>query len=583
MSRFTRWSVVALLAMACWPVMRSVVPQVLQEDSPAGAQSLPGSTAPPVLPATESAALPPETTPTSMLVVNSLDAALHQKIEAVLDGPAEVHVQAAPLSEVVEFLRDAYNIPILIDKRALDDVGLSPETSVTASLQGISLRSILQLMLSEFELTYAVHDQVLMITTREEAENDLELRLYPVADLALEMRQPVVMDTPRNRYSALVELITSTVAPDTWDEVGGAGTAVAYDPWGFVVVSQTRENHEAVAALLAALCRARQVMASPHADPDAYKPLPVVPETQLAAVRKIEQALDQMTELHFTQTPLEEVVRYLAATHAIPIVIDRRSFDEVGLGTDVPVTFSLKGITLRQALRHMLRELDLTYVVRHEVLKITTPEECECAVSTLIYPVPDFMASSSQAGAARPERPGLAGLTTLIQTAIWPDSWDEVGGQGAVESVEPWGVLIISHTDEMHEQIAALLRTARQAHQSTPAGPIGVVGASGSMGSLPADNQRLALRLYTPPALDFDQLSQAIQGTVAPGTWGSAPNQGAIFPVGNRLLIRQDPAVHTEIAEFLDALRPPPSSPAYGGMGGMGGMSGGTSGGMADD
>ena len=34
----------------------------------------------------------------------------------------------APLSEVVDYLKTANNIPIMIDKKALDDVGLGSDT-----------------------------------------------------------------------------------------------------------------------------------------------------------------------------------------------------------------------------------------------------------------------------------------------------------------------------------------------------------------------------------------------------------------------------------------------------------------------
>ena len=49
--------------------------------------------------------------------------------------------------------------------------------------------------------------------------------------------------------------------------------------------------------------------------------------------------------------------------------------DMIGAGKETTVTFSLGEVTLRSALRLMLRELELTYVVRDEVLKITTLDE----------------------------------------------------------------------------------------------------------------------------------------------------------------------------------------------------------------
>ncbi len=108
-----------------------------------------------------------------------------RKIYDALKGEILMEFTDAPLSEVVDYLKTARNIPIMIDKRALDDVGLGSDTPVTISLNGITLRSALKLMLKEMDLTYVIQDEVLKITTPEEAENELLTKVYPVADLVL--------------------------------------------------------------------------------------------------------------------------------------------------------------------------------------------------------------------------------------------------------------------------------------------------------------------------------------------------------------------------------------------------------------
>jgi hypothetical protein len=601
MSRFLCWSVVALLAVTLSPATRSAVSQVPDDQPAAGNQE-----APVPVPAVPSAPLPPMpgagpsdtpaalipgpqavSAPLSFSVVNSLDAAMHQKIEKALDAVAEVEFQATPLSEVVAFLQATYKIPIIIDKRALDDVGLGSDTPVTMSLRGISLRSLLELMLRELQLTYVVREQVLKITTTEEAGSEMTLRLYSVADLALDPQRPLVVDAPPSCYRTLLGLIASVVAPDTWDEVGGSGSAAAFDPWGVVVVSQTRENHEALESLLATVRKVQRSTVSPSTLEADYAPVPVVPAAQSAARAKIEQSLDGIANLDFSETPLQEVARYLTDAHGIPILLDRRALDDVGLGGDTPVTISLQGVSLRHALRIVLRELDLTYVVKREVLMITTPEEGERDTPTLIYPVQDFLA---QAGATTGGGSGLADLVKLIESAVDPNSWDAVGGSGVLEAVEPWGLLVISQTEEVHEEITALLQVARRAHQVAPAVPAPTQGttllpaplppgALANVSPVPAASwtpalpppthvfpampmsmpypreNALMLKLYSVPEFDIEQVTRAIQGTVAPETWGPGPNQGAIFPVGYRMLIRQAPAVHAEIEELLDALR----------------------------
>ena len=93
---------------------------------------------------------------------------------------------------------------------------------------------------------------------------------------------------------------------------------------------------------------------------------------------------------------------------------------------------------------------------------------------------PSFLAQMSRAGLlsgnSRPSQPlgtgpGGAGgaamadfdtLIELITTTIAPDSWDEVGGPGAVESFPTNLSLVISQTQDVHEQISDLLDQLRR-------------------------------------------------------------------------------------------------------------------------
>ncbi|HEV7221327.1 MAG TPA: hypothetical protein VGN42_01405, partial [Pirellulales bacterium] len=106
---------------------------------------------------------------------------------------------------------------------------------------------------------------------------------------------------------------------------------------------------------------------------------------------KIMAALDDKTELEFVDQPLSDVVEYLRERHEIEIQLDNKALADAGLGSDTPVTRNIKGITLRSALRLMLGEMDLTYVIRDEVLMITTKTEAENMLSTKVYPVGDLV------------------------------------------------------------------------------------------------------------------------------------------------------------------------------------------------
>ena len=116
-----------------------------------------------------------------------------EKIEEALNSPllgTGLQFNDVPLEQVVASLRDQYGIEVQIDTPALDDISLDPQEPVTADYRGISLRSALRLMLSQLQLTYVIRDEVLMITTPEEAETELVVKVYPVADLVLPIELP---------------------------------------------------------------------------------------------------------------------------------------------------------------------------------------------------------------------------------------------------------------------------------------------------------------------------------------------------------------------------------------------------------
>ena len=90
-----------------------------------------------------------------------------------------------PLSDVIDFLKDHHHIEIQLDNKALSDVGIGSDTPVTKNLKGISLRSALNLLLRDLNLTWTIQNEVLLITTPEEAENQLITKVYDVSDLVV--------------------------------------------------------------------------------------------------------------------------------------------------------------------------------------------------------------------------------------------------------------------------------------------------------------------------------------------------------------------------------------------------------------
>jgi hypothetical protein len=109
-----------------------------------------------------------------------------QKIYSALDEPvSRFEFTETPLRDVIAQIRDAHNIPVELDVKALEDAGIDLDTPITQNLSGISLRSALRLLLGNIDLTYLVKNEVLLITTTEKAQENLVVKVYPVADLVL--------------------------------------------------------------------------------------------------------------------------------------------------------------------------------------------------------------------------------------------------------------------------------------------------------------------------------------------------------------------------------------------------------------
>jgi RNA polymerase sigma factor (sigma-70 family) len=162
-----------------------------------------------------------------------------------------------------------------------------------------------------------------------------------------------------------------------------------------------------------------------------------------ATERAIAAALTTVvSRLEYSNAPLEAVIQDIQNLHAIPVMIDNSALEDAGLGPDEPVTFAIKGISLRAALRSMLRQHNLTYIVKDEVLLITTPTEAEENLETRVYPLDD--------------RASVTTLESLIKAHVLSNTWIESGGTASATGYS--NGLVVTQTYEGHELIHDLLK-----------------------------------------------------------------------------------------------------------------------------
>ena len=122
-------------------------------------------------------------------------------------------------------------------------------------------------------------------------------------------------------------------------------------------------------AVLACVTIAAVVISASGDDKPQPKPAKVVPNAVGFVVgdEQILSALDDPTDFDFVETPLKDVITAISIRHNnIPIVLDLKAITDAGGSANTPITFQLKGISLKSAMRHMLREHELDFVIDND-------------------------------------------------------------------------------------------------------------------------------------------------------------------------------------------------------------------------
>lgn len=478
-------------------------------------------------------------------------------IERALDSKITFEFDQTPLPDAVEFFKQHNKINISIHAQELTNAGISHDVPLTLHIKDVTFRSGLKRLLGSVDLAFVVQDEVLQITTAAAAAAVQVVRTYDVSDLVKhDASEPVFTG------DSLIDAVQNAVFPNTWDLNGGPGALSYFD--GLLVVAQTDEVQQEVVGLLRAIREARtadhskgdvQIWAQPTADES----------------KAIQAALDKRVSLSFDNTPLIDAVEFLRDQHKLPIVIDTKSLEEVGIAVDAPISVALENVRLENALKHALQPANLMYVIRDEMLLVTSQEKASANVVSAVYGVRDLLESSAQTTGGDSTDAGEA-LVDLITSAVAPSMWDLVGGPGKCYALPSFGELVVSQTAEVHTKVQALLK---QLHQ-------GVASRKATAKGDAPRTETFKLVIYTiSPAGEAtegekkddvrqpsaEELEKLLPELVAKESWQKP--QALIRASGDRLFIRQTSAVHRKVAQFLGVSNYVSSDSVFGGGGGF--------------
>ena len=188
----------------------------------------------------------------SRLLGSAADVAAEGRINKVLEQQVDPKAwsfdEGMLLDDVLTQVRDTLRIPFMIDQKALEEAGIGLDAEIGAfRSQGTSARAALRRLLDPLGLTWMIRDESLLVTTKERAQENLEVRLYP---LPWGCAEHVPTD-----WQSLIDLIINTVDTPSWCDAGGPGSIRPLEHGGepVLVVSQTGEVQEQVEAVLRAM------------------------------------------------------------------------------------------------------------------------------------------------------------------------------------------------------------------------------------------------------------------------------------------------------------------------------------------
>jgi len=178
------------------------------------------------------------------------------------------------------------------------------------------------------------------------------------------------------------------------------------------------------------------------------------------------KALDSPINLGFKDAPFEEVMKGISKATGQNILLSKNALAEAMIDSNTPVSVTIRDGTARTALRKVLQDHGLTYIIKDEAIQVVTLGQAREMLVTRVYYLGDLIQGvGALGGGALRWGPGMDMMQTadnaqrlmdMIKT-IDPDSWKERGGTGTITFNWPSMSVIVRQTAEMHARLGGSL------------------------------------------------------------------------------------------------------------------------------
>ncbi len=190
------------------------------------------------------------------------DQAIIDKLRAI---KITIDMQNAPLTAVVEYIREISGLNFVIDTKAIEK---PDEAMISIKVADIILDGALKLMLGPKQWAHTVRDNTVIITSADTLKKQVKLELYDVQDLTYGIQdfpgvdislsqdtigtQIAVDEGKKSVFTGedLANLIQNTIHKDQWEEANGQSIQFQN---GLLIVRNSIEVHKSIRRFLSDL------------------------------------------------------------------------------------------------------------------------------------------------------------------------------------------------------------------------------------------------------------------------------------------------------------------------------------------
>jgi hypothetical protein len=168
-----------------------------------------------------------------------------------LNTPVTVAFKESRFQDVIDYLSTLISQPILLDKDALEEAKITYDTPVTLKVKGVTVRTLLRKVLGDFGLAYMVKEETIQVTSALKARETMITRSYNIGDIvdtggldSLRFGAPAIGAAQIvQNVNAIIDLIQTSVDPESWKKNGGQGTIVFNPGTMSLIIRNNAEVH----------------------------------------------------------------------------------------------------------------------------------------------------------------------------------------------------------------------------------------------------------------------------------------------------------------------------------------------------